>query len=96
MAENILKDKILSVFRENKRHLDKTTFQKGTRDKAIECFDRLGFPHTKLEEWRFTNLAEVLKNDYSIQIENTEGNVDVEKFFRCDVADLDTYTAGSS
>jgi Fe-S cluster assembly protein SufD len=93
MAENILKDKILSVFRENKRHLDKTTFQKGIRDKAIECFDRLGFPHTKLEEWRFTNLAEVLKNDYSIQIENTEGNVDVEKFFRCDVADLDTYTA---
>jgi Fe-S cluster assembly protein SufD len=93
MAENILKDKILSVFRENKNHLDNTIFQSGIREKSIESFDKLGFPHNKLEEWRFTNLADILKNDYSIFLENTEGNVDVEKFFRCDVMDLDTYTA---
>ncbi|MGD0710729.1 MAG: Fe-S cluster assembly protein SufD [Bacteroidales bacterium] len=93
MAENILKDKILNVFRENKIHFDNTVFQKGIRDKSIESFDKLGFPHTKLEEWRFTNLADILKNDYSIFLENTERDVDVEKFFRCDIADLDTYTA---
>jgi len=93
MAENNLKDKILSVFKENKNCLDNTVFQKGIRDKAIESFEKLGFPHTKLEEWRFTSLTDILKNDYSIFLENTEGNVDVEKFFHCDVHDLDTYTA---
>lgn len=93
MQENMLKDKILGVFRENKNYLDGIFFQNGFRDKAIESFDRLGFPHVKLEEWRFTNLAEILKNDYSIFLENSDGNVDVEKFFHCDVTDLDTYTA---
>ena len=91
--QNNLKDKILGIYRNNKRAFEQIDFQSGLRDKAINQFDKLGFPHTKLEEWRFTSLSAVLKNDYSICLENTGGNVDVEKFFHCNVADLDTYTA---
>ena len=29
------------------------------RDDAFSCFDRLGFPTTRLEEWRFTNIAPI-------------------------------------
>ena len=29
------------------------------RDDAFRCFDRLGFPTTRLEEWRFTNVAPI-------------------------------------
>ena len=29
------------------------------RDDAFSCFDRLGFPTTRLEEWRFTNVAPI-------------------------------------
>ncbi len=93
MTEIMLKEKILETFRNNRDFLEKTIFQKNIRDKAIDQFDKLGFPHTKLEEWRFTSLSAVLKNDYSICLENTGGNVDVEKFFHCNVVDLDTYTA---
>jgi len=92
-TDNKLKNSILSVFRENKALLEKTIFQEGLRDKAIADFEKLGFPHTKLEEWRFTNLTDYLKFDYSTIIENAEKDVDIAKFFRCEVRDLDTYTA---
>ncbi len=88
-----LKDKILSVFNKEKTLLNQTIFQQGLRDKAISHFDTLGFPTIKMEEWRFTNLAEFLKTDYSLIMENRDAHVDVEKFFRCEVRDLDTYTA---
>ena len=29
------------------------------RDDAFSCFDRLGFPTTRLEDWRFTNVAPI-------------------------------------
>ncbi|HCR00497.1 MAG TPA: Fe-S cluster assembly protein SufD, partial [Acidobacteria bacterium] len=29
------------------------------RDDAFGCFDRLGFPTTRLEEWRYTNVAPI-------------------------------------
>ena len=29
------------------------------REDAFRCFDRLGFPTTRLEEWRFTNIAPI-------------------------------------
>ena len=29
------------------------------RDEAFSCFDRLGFPTTRLEAWRFTNVAPI-------------------------------------
>ena len=31
------------------------------RDDAFRCFDRLGFPTTRLEEWRFTNIAPIVE-----------------------------------
>lgn len=93
ITEVNLKDKIIRTYWENSEFLDKTIFQEGIRDKAIRQFERLGFPHTKLEEWRFTNLSEYLKNDYTVMIENREMDVEIEKFFRCEVRDLDTYTA---
>ena len=31
------------------------------RDDAFHCFDRLGFPTTRLEEWRFTNIAPIVE-----------------------------------
>ena len=31
------------------------------REDAFRCFDRLGFPTTRLEEWRFTNIAPIVE-----------------------------------
>lgn len=87
------KENLITTYRKHPAFLAENGFLKSLREHAIEEFSKLGFPTTKLEEWRFTDLSAVLKNDYSIYLENTEGNVDVEKFFRCNVTDLDTYTA---
>ena len=34
------------------------------RDDAFSCFDRLGFPTTRLEEWRFTNVAPIAETAF--------------------------------
>ena len=34
------------------------------RRKAMEAFKKLGFPNTKNEEWKYTNVAKVLKQEY--------------------------------
>ena len=94
-AQQSLKNKILGIYKDNKNYLGKFAFQPKLRDNAIKQFGELGFPNTKHEEWRFTDLTALLQNDYSISLENTEGNVDIENFFRCDITNLDTYTAVS-
>ena len=34
------------------------------RNEAFSCFDRLGFPTTRLEEWRFTNIAPIARTTF--------------------------------
>ena len=34
------------------------------RDDAFSCFERLGFPTTRLEEWRFTNIAPIAEQPF--------------------------------
>ena len=34
------------------------------RDDAFSCFDRLGFPTTRLEDWRFTNIAPIAEKPF--------------------------------
>ena len=61
------------------------------RQKAFESFKQNGFPGKKNENWRFTNLDPLFRNDYVIDLETKFQNKDVNKIFTCDVYDLDTY-----
>ena len=61
------------------------------REQAIETFDKVGFPKRKDEEWRFTNLAPLLKSDYKLFPEPSEAQVgakELEKYF---VNNIDSY-----
>jgi Fe-S cluster assembly protein SufD len=87
------KEKLKTLYEAHAASLAGNEFLSSLRKKAFEAFYTAGFPTTKNEEWRFTNLAPILSNDYNCYFENTEGDVDVESFFRCDIMDLDTYTA---
>ena len=42
-----------------------TSFHK-TRKKALQNFQETGFPTTRHEEWKYTNLAPLLKHDFQI------------------------------
>jgi Fe-S cluster assembly protein SufD len=63
------------------------------RIKAFQDFYQKGFPTKKDEEWRFTDLEKLLVHDFQYSLQSTETNVDVDKIFKCDIMDLDTYTA---
>ena len=60
------------------------------RTKSLKQFEALGFPTKKDEAWKYTSLAKLLKNDYSIfpKKETTTELKDVKKYF---LYDIDTY-----
>jgi Fe-S cluster assembly protein SufD len=63
-----LKEKLLSSFLafENKGGLDLDSNIHEIRQKAIQNFEALGFPKKKDEEWKYTNLKPLLKNNFSL------------------------------
>src|SRR5690625_4711055 len=61
------------------------------RHEAIDIFDKRGFPHRKLEQWRFTNLAPLLKKDYKLFPEPEETSVEYKDIKKYLLHDVDTY-----
>ncbi|WP_298779491.1 Fe-S cluster assembly protein SufD [uncultured Polaribacter sp.] len=85
-----LKEKILSSYVAFENGLDINSDIHNIRTKALENFDKVGFPTKKLEAWKYTSLNSVLKNDFSI-FPNKEVSIelsDVKKYF---IHDIDTY-----
>ena len=71
-------------------HLDLSSPIHEIRTKSLKQFEALGFPTKKDEAWKYTSLAKLLKNDYSIfpKKETTTELKDVKKYF---LYDIDTY-----
>ncbi|MFY9242283.1 MAG: Fe-S cluster assembly protein SufD [Polaribacter sp.] len=85
-----LKDKIVSSYVAFENNLNTNSAIHDIRTKALENFEKLGFPTKKLEAWKYTSLNSVLKEDYSI-FPNKDVAVelaDVKKYF---IHDIDTY-----
>lgn len=80
-----LKDKLIASFMafENKGNLDLDSKVHEIRTAAIQNFERSGFPTRKDEEWKYTSLNSLLKNDYTVfpQTENSVELKDVKKYF---------------
>ena len=51
---------------ENKGNIDLDSKIHGIRTEAIEQFEKAGFPSKKHEEWKYTSLNNLVKNDYSV------------------------------
>jgi len=51
------------------------------REAAIQRFSELGFPNTRMEEWKYTDVTPLLKHDFKL-VENLPevSNKDIEKF----------------
>ncbi len=63
-----LKEKLVTSFMafENKGNVDLDSKIHGIRTEAIEQFEKTGFPSRKHEEWKYTSLNSLVKNDYSV------------------------------
>ncbi len=85
-----LKDKLLSSYLAFENGKDINSDVHEIRSKALQNFEKLGFPSKKLEAWKYTSLNSVLKEDYSIfpKAETAVELADVKKYF---IHDIDTY-----
>lgn len=87
-----LKDKIESsfiVFENDLNGQAKTPIHK-IRQEAFRIFEEKGFPTKKDEEWKYTNLKPILKEDYRI-FHSDDQAVDFKDIKRFFLSDVDSY-----
>jgi len=91
----ITKERFTGLFDENRALLtsDDTSRLAGIRERAIADFAALGFPDTKMEAWRLTDLQESFRKGYEYHLRRLEEN-DVQRVFRCNIPHLDTAVIG--
>jgi Fe-S cluster assembly protein SufD len=61
------------------------------REKAFEQFKQLGFPSTKVEDWKYTNLAPFLKDEFVTEQEDDMLTVSEEFIAKVKIKSLDCY-----
>ena len=88
-----LKEQLLRVFEENRENIfaGDTPDMIRLRQDALEIFRKQGFPTSKLEKWRNTNLSEALKESYNYYLEPTFlPGIDLSRIFQCHIPHLAT------
>ena len=87
------RDALLKLYEENSERIGKNDSARisALRKEGISLFKQKGFPHTKLEKWRNTDLSKVLNHNFSFPLEADSGEVDFEEVFKCDVPGFDTF-----
>jgi Fe-S cluster assembly protein SufD len=85
-----LKEKLISSFMAFEEQLDLSSPIHEMRTRSLNQFEEIGFPTKKEEAWKYTSIAKLLKNDYSIfpKKETTIELKNVKKYF---LYDIDTY-----
>ncbi len=86
-----LKDKLISSFFAFEEQVDVNSEVHNIRSEAMKNFEVSGFPSRKDEDWTYTSLKSILKEDYSIfpKKEDAIEYKDVKKYF---IHDIDAYT----
>lgn len=62
------------------------------RREALNRFQELGFPHTKMEKWRQTDLSEALSFQYKLWTQEFSSQIKEDDLFQCNVHDLNAFT----
>ncbi len=85
-----LKDKLLSSYIAFEDYLEDDSPLHDLRSEAIKTFEEKGFPTKKEEDWKYTSLNSLLKEDYSLfpKQENSIEFKEVKKYF---LHEIDTY-----
>ena len=85
-----LKEKLISSFLAFENQMDVDTYVHDIRTEAIKTFEDKGFPTKKDEDWKYTSLNRVLKENYTLfpKKENTLEYREIKKYF---IHDIDSY-----
>lgn len=87
-------DNIKTRYEDNKQYLNEVAgngYYQRLRDKAMDSFLRLGFPHKKLESWKYTDLSPKLALPYTYDLVPSDEHVDIRKIFQCEIHNFETY-----
>ena len=78
-----LKEKLISSFLAFENQVDVDSKVHDIRSEAIKVFEEKGFPNRKDEAWKYTQLKNILKADYSVfpKQENALEYRDVKRYF---------------
>lgn len=62
-----------------------------SRDASFETFEQLGFPTTKNEDYKYSDLSSVLGLDYGLNINRLSIPIDPYNVFKCNVPGIKSY-----
>lgn len=86
-----LKEQWVSEFNNFETQLNGTRETlKPLREEAIQYFEQLGFPHVKIEDWKYTNLKNVLKPDYYLGHQVAKPEVSQATIDQAKVSDIES------
>jgi Fe-S cluster assembly protein SufD len=88
-----LKERLLQLFKENRDIIFKNDNDEmiRLREEALEKFTEVGFPTTRLEKWKNTDLSKVLSAPYDHYLQpDFEPGIDLDKIFQCNIPHLPT------
>ena len=76
----MLKDKIILSYTgfENNRSIEIDTEFHAKRVRAMQQFEKVGFPTKEIEEWKYTSLKSLLKTDFTL-LTASESDIDTKK-----------------
>lgn len=86
-----LKEQWVSEFNNFETQLNGTRETlKPLREEAIQYFEQLGFPHVKIEDWKYTSLKNVLKPDYYLGHQVAKPEVSQATIDQAKVSDIES------
>ena len=75
-----IKDFFISLFNSSKNSFSHKSLAR-RREDAFAIFEKEGFPTTKNEEWKYTNIAPILKKEYAYLPSSSINKEDWENYF---------------
>lgn len=87
-----IKQELIDLYRDNSGILVSGSGKavNNRREQALNDFDRLGIPSTRLEAYKYTPLDKYFDGHFDVELQANPFQVDLEEIFKCDVPELDT------
>ncbi len=91
---SLTKERLVELFHQEKNLITgkATPLINRQREHALSRFLQRGFPSSRQEGWRFSDLKPLLDTEFALDFNNQSRHMDVGKIFTCEVYDLDTYS----
>jgi Fe-S cluster assembly protein SufD len=88
----MMQEKLVSLYQRIEKNFDnEIEFVKNARKKAIQEFQKVGFPSKEQENWKGTDIEKLLQDDYIFSNELTiDENIDINSVFKCEIHNFET------